>query len=407
MIRKRSISNYARLSIGPELACSSVDQAHYPEVLELELISSPFPDVISIDGAIDPSSAILTNARLQEVGSDATIPLPQIDSNSLAVLIYTSGTSAEAKGVMLSHNNIVSDIEAVLPRLPVTTEDRFLSILPLHHTLEATCGFIYPLANGASIAYSQSLKSADILADIRALRITMMCGVPLLFEKMCASIHRSVAKRALTTRLYVDLGQRIAGLSKWVFDLSVGKMLFRSLRERAGLNSIRMFVSGGAAINPDVSRFFSNLGISLLQGYGLSETSPVLAVNHERDNNYDSVGRPLDGVDVKISEPNEAGIGEILVKGKMVMLGYYDNEEATRAVMQNGFFRTGDLGYVDSAGHLHITGRMKNVIITPAGKNIYPEEIEALLEMFFLHLGVRCVAAQAQDRRGAGGGRGA
>jgi long-chain acyl-CoA synthetase len=370
----RSIINRAGINM---LFC---DPSHYQDILELELISSQFPDVICFGNTDAEDSPIMTTAKLERVGRNKNIELPEIDPDSLAVLIYTSGTSSEAKGVMLSHTNIIADLEAVRPRLSITEEDRFLSVLPLHHTLEATCGFIYPLSCGASIVYGRSLKSIDIITDIRSLEITVMIGVPLLFEKMYAGINRQVSKRALASRLYVDLGQRMAGLSKWILDLSVGKVLFKALRERIGLDSIRLFVSGGAAINPQVSRFFGNLGISLLQGYGLSETSPVLTVNTERDNNYYSVGKPLDGVDLRILNKNAAGIGEIAAKGKMVMLGYYGNEDATQAVMQDGYFRTGDLGYIDSTGHLHITGRMKNVIITPAGKNIYPEEIEALLE---------------------------
>ncbi len=269
---------------------------------------------------------------------------------------------------MLSHGNVVADLDAIRPRLPMIEEDRFLSVLPLHHTLEATCGFLYPLTCGASIAYGRSLKSTDIMGDIRELKITVMIGVPLLFEKMCAGIHRQIAKKALTTKLYVDLGQRLAGLSKWILDLSVGKVLFRALRERVGLDTVRLFVSGGAAINPEVTRFFDNLGITLLQGYGLSETAPVLSVNSEKDNNYYSVGKPLDGVEVRILEKNSAGIGEIAVKGDMVMLGYYGNAEATSSVMEEGLFRTGDLGFIDNDGHLHITGRKKNVIISSAAR---------------------------------------
>jgi long-chain acyl-CoA synthetase len=218
------------------------------------------------------------------------------------------------------------------------------------------------------------------MADVGAIQATVMCGVPLLYEKMYTGMQRALSKRTFATRLYVDLGQRIAGLSRSIFDLAAGRLIFRSLRSRAGLDSIRMFVSGGAAINPEISRFFNNLGIVLLQGYGLTETSPVLSVNTEADNNYSSVGRPLDGVEVQIFQSNEKGVGEIAVKGKMVMLGYYNDETSTREVMQDGFFLTGDLGYLDGQGHLHITGRKKNVIITPAGKNIYPEEIETLLE---------------------------
>ncbi len=366
----------ARAGIGV-LFC---DQSHYEDIKELEKVSSPFPEVICMGqpSGIDPS--VLTTARLVELGKDESVVLPEVDPRSMAALIFTSGTSAESKGVMLSHENVISDLAAVRPRLPMVPEDRFLSVLPLHHTFEATCGFLYPLSSGSSIAYAQSLKSNDLLADIRGLKITVMCGVPLLFEKMCASIQRQVSKQVLTKRLYVDLGQRIAGLSKWILDMSVGKVVFKALREKAGLDSVRLLVSGAAAINPEVSKFLNNLGIVLVQGYGLSETSPVLAVNSPNDNDYNSVGKPLDGVDLKILDANEAGVGEIAVKGGMVMQGYYNNEQATRETMRDGYFCTGDLGFLDTGGRLHITGRKKNVIITPAGKNIYPEEIEALLE---------------------------
>ncbi|MGB5106414.1 MAG: AMP-binding protein [Candidatus Zixiibacteriota bacterium] len=351
----------------------------YADLVELSSMSMPHPDVISIDPP-PQSNAALTLSQLEGLGFGKNPPPSPAKPNDLAILIFTSGTSGDSKGVMLSHENITSDLEAIKPRLIITHDDRFLSVLPLHHTFESTCGFIFPLSIGASIGYVQSLKSADLLADVKALRATVMCGVPLLYEKIHWGILRALQKKSPIARLYVNLGRKLSDFSKSVLNIAAGKLIFKSLRAKAGLSSIRMFISGGAALDPEVSRFFNNLGIVLLQGYGLTETSPVLSVNREIDNDYNSVGKPLDGVDIKILDINEQGIGEIAARGKMIMLGYYQNPEATQAVMHDGYFATGDLGYVDAKGHIHITGRKKNVIITPAGKNIYPEEIEAVID---------------------------
>ncbi len=356
-------------------------QSSYSDLMELKSMSAPYPEVIAIDSPRDtviPKQ--MTLAQLEELGRDLPLPKHDTKPTDLAVLIFTSGTSGDSKGVMLSHDNIVSDIAPVISRLPINNDDRFLSVLPLHHTFESTCGFIFPLSIGASIGYVQSLKSADLMADIKSLRATIMCGVPLLYEKMYWGIQRALQKKALVARLYVDLGTKVSDITKSIFNISAGKLIFKSLRAKAGLDSIRYFVSGGAALDPGVSRFFNNLGIVLLQGYGLTETSPILSVNREHDNDYSSVGLPLDGVDIKILDKNEHGIGEIAARGRMIMMGYYQDSEATAAVMRDGYFATGDLGYLDGKGHIHITGRKKNVIITPAGKNIYPEEIEAVIE---------------------------
>lgn len=350
------------------------------DISELKKMMTPYPEIICLTENPSPEVDGIPLIRLMELGKEKSIAPFEIAPSELAVLIFTSGTSGDSKGVMLSHENIISDLEAIVPRLQIDHNDRFLSVLPLHHTFEATCGFIFPLSIGASIGYVQSLKSADVLSDIKSLQITVMCGVPLLFEKMFWGIQRALQKKAVIARMYVDLGQKVSNLSKSVLKLSAGRAWFKSFRSKAGLDSIRMFVSGGAAMDPEISRFFNNLGIVLLQGYGLTETSPVLSVNTEDDNQYDSVGRPLDGVEAKILDVNEQGIGEIAVRGKMIMMGYFKNPEATAEVMRDGFFATGDLGYIDDRGHIHITGRKKNVIITPAGKNIYPEEIEAAID---------------------------
>ncbi len=353
----------------------------YGDLMELKSMSAPYPEVIAIDPPSDSVVPIdLTLQKIEELGIDKTLASRATRPEDLAVIIFTSGTSGDSKGVMLSHQNIVSDIEAVYPRLPIGPDDIFLSVLPLHHTFESTCGLLFPLSVGASIVYVTSLKSTDLLADLKQFRATLMCGVPLLYEKMYGGIQRALQKKSLIARLYVELGQRLSDVSKALVNRTSGRLIFRALRRKAGLDSVRMMVSGGAALDPEISRFFNNLGIPLLQGYGLTETSPVLSVNDQTDNRYSAVGRPLDGVEVKILDANEAGIGEIAVRGKMVMMGYFENPEATAEVMREGFFATGDLGYVDKDGFIHITGRKKNVIITPAGKNIYPEEIEAVID---------------------------
>jgi long-chain acyl-CoA synthetase len=372
LLEVRTLTGRAELKA---LFCSADE---YQNLSELSTLVPPHPTIISLHGDVNPD--LITLAQLRELGGGAEFSPPAVDPRGLAALIFTSGTSGESKGVMLSHHNIVSDVRACVAHLPIFPEDRFLSVLPLHHMFEATCGFIYPLSVGASVGHAQSLKSAQIGADIRELQATLMCGVPLLYEKMYLRLKRALADSSAFKRLYVGAGLWVGRMARRLFRVQTGKAIFAPLRRKAELGSIRILVSGAAAIDPEISEFFCGLGIDLLQGYGLTETSPVISVNSARANRYASVGRPLPGVDVKILDPDNAGIGEIAVRGEMVMLGYYTGEQATAEVTEDGFFRTGDLGHLDKHGFLYITGRKKNVIVTPAGKNIYPEEIEALLD---------------------------
>lgn len=312
----------------------------------------------------------------QSVCSDKPIESP-IAPASTAVLIYTSGTTGLPKAVELTHANLLDNIDCICQSLHFGPEDRFLSILPLHHTFEATCGFLTPLTRGASIVYARSLKSNEILEDIGANQVTIMCGVPLLFEKMYQSMRRRIARapaprRALFRILYAasELG--------WSLNRKWGKVLFRSLRNKAGLGTLRMFVSGGAAMPPHISRFFNMLGFDLMQGYGLTECSPVVSVNRPDNIRFGSVGPPLVGLDVRIDKPGPDGVGEICVSGGSVTPGYRDNPIETARLIRQGWLHTGDLGHLTD-GHLWITGRAKNLIVTAAGKNIYPEEIEEKL----------------------------
>ncbi len=311
-------------------------------------------------------------------GQSQTTTYPHINPKSLAVLIYTSGTTGRPKGVMLSHENIISDLKAIQKRLIFSTNDVILSVMPLHHTFECTCGFLNSISLGLKIVFARSYKSNQLLEDIRENEVSYMCAVPLLYEKMYRSMKRKINNSRWARKLIFAILFSVSRLGRR-FNHNWGKRVFRSLRKNVGIDSLHMLVSGGTALPKNVSHFFDALGIPLLQGYGLSETSPVISVNSPQHNRFASVGKPLESVEVRIEKTNEDLEGEIIVRGPMVMLGYYNNGYDTAKVLANEWFFTGDLGYLDKDGFLYITGRSKNVIVSAAGKNIHPEEIEALL----------------------------
>lgn len=303
--------------------------------------------------------------------------IPSHGADSTAVLIYTSGTTGTPKAVELTHKNILANLGGIASALGFDHKDTFLSVLPLHHTFEATCGFLTPLMSGASVVYARSLKSREILEDIAFNGVTLMCGVPLLFEKMYHSMQRGITSAPLGKRLLFHLLYVLSSAS-WSLRIRWGKPLFRGLRKKAGLGAMRMFVSGAAALPPKIARFFHLIGLDFLQGYGMTECSPVISVNRPDDVRFGSVGPPLENTEVRIDNPDQSGIGEILVKGDNVTPGYRDNPEKTAEAIIDGWLYTGDLGRLKD-GHLWITGRKKNVIVSAAGKNIYPEELEEKL----------------------------
>ncbi|UCE24541.1 MAG: AMP-binding protein [Candidatus Zixiibacteriota bacterium] len=306
----------------------------------------------------------------------STIPS---EENQVAVLIFTSGTTGDPKAVQLTHRNLLANIAGIDPALPFGKDDTFLCVLPLHHTFEATCGFLVPLMSGSTIVYARSLKSNEIREDIAANSVTVMCGVPLLYEKLYHSVHRKIQSAPAPNRILFKVLFSLSGLG-WKMGYKWGKLLFRSLRNKGGMDAMNMFVSGGAALPPNICRFFNLLGLDLLQGYGMTECSPVISVNRPDDIKFGSVGPPLSNVQISIEDPGEGGVGEILVKSDAVTPGYKDNPEETAQLIRDSWLYTGDLGYLRD-GHLWITGRKKNLIVSAAGKNIYPEQIEeALLE---------------------------
>lgn len=311
---------------------------------------------------------------LKELDVQEDTPAEQINPYSLAVLIFTSGTTGTSKAVMLSHNNIISNMKSFEPVIKLGENDAMVSIIPMHHTFEGTCGFLYPLYCGAAVHYPPSLKPKDLQGTMKSARVTCLIAVPLLFEKLLRAVHRKVARSPVPTKILFNTISGIASLFKFL-----RKPLFAKVRREMGLENLKYAIAGGAALPAKVAKGLELFGIPILQGYGLTESSPVISVNPLGSPRNDSAGPPLPGVEVRISEPDETGIGEIVVRGPNVMLGYYKNKVATDEVLKDGWLYTGDLGHIDKDGYVYITGRMKSIIVTQTGKNIYPEEIEEKL----------------------------
>ncbi|NLD19386.1 MAG: AMP-binding protein [Clostridiales bacterium] len=316
------------------------------------------------------SEAIKDGRALVERG-DRRFRDVEIDNTKMAVLLFTSGTTGKSKGVMLSHKNLAADLMVSPTVLKVRDNDIFFSVLPLHHTYECTCGFLMPLYKGAAIAYCQGLKY--VIKNLQEAKPTMFLGVPAIFEKMYNTIWKNIKKqekdKMLKKLITVNNGVKHIGI-----DMS--HVLFKKITETLG-GRLRILICGGAAINPAVLKGFQDFGISALQGYGLTECAPMGALNPDIADKPESVGVSFPCFEVKTINDNEEGIGEICIKGDNVMMGYYNMpEETAKVIDEEGFFHTGDLGYLDHEGYLYITGRQKNVIITKNGKNVYPEEIE-------------------------------
>lgn len=301
-----------------------------------------------------------------------TLTLPgEVKLEDIASIVYTSGTTGAPKGVMLSHNNIMSNVVSVASLFDTVPKENLLSILPLHHTFETTVGFLAPFYKGSIITFAESLKSNKILANMQETGVTAMCGVPLLYQLLYNSIVREVEEKNLS-KLFSILFL-ISKFFRNVIDVNLGKFLFASVHKKFG-GKIRFFVSGGAALDPDIARNFEIMGFTMLQGYGLTESSPVLACCTLEKNKIGSVGQPIPGIEIRISGTGK--VGEILAAGHSIMKGYYNQKEFTSRVLIDNWLHTGDLGYLDENGYLFITGRSKDIIVTASGVNVYPEVIE-------------------------------
>jgi long-chain acyl-CoA synthetase len=360
-------------------ACITTAQ-YLGRILELKPALPDLSRIICMDIIADRPSGVEFLDDLEGIGGDsAAIPHRGPGLKDVAAIIYTSGTTGQAKAVVLTHRNLMSDVDAQYRSILYDERDNFLSVLPLHHTFESTCGLLVPLYNGATVTYARSLKSRDIVEDIRDSRTTVLLGVPLLFEKMLAGIYRAVSERGLATRLLFWTLHGFSRTLRTSTGLKGGREFFGAFRRKAGLSTLRLMISGGAPLAQSVARDFETLGFPLLQGYGLTESGPVLCLNPPARPRNETVGPPLPTVEIRILEADRNGIGEVLARGPMIMQGYYRNPAATGEVLRDGWLHTGDLGCIESDGYLRIVGRRKNVIVTAAGKNVYPEEVEAAL----------------------------
>ena len=298
----------------------------------------------------------------------------KIDAEKMSIMLFTSGTTAMSKAVMLSHKNICTNLKDITSVIKVDSTDRFLSFLPLHHTFECTVGFLYPVSIGGAIAFCDGIR--HIAENIKEYQITAMISVPILFESMYKKVMKGIEKKGKLDK--VKKGIKISNfLLK--FGIDIRKKLFKEIHDTLG-GKVKLFVAGGAALDPEAEKGFNELGFTMYQGYGLTETSPVVAAEDDKYRRIGSIGKAFPSLEVKIDEPDEEGIGELMVKGDTVMLGYYNNEEATKeSIEEDGWFHTGDLAKIDKDGYIFISGRKKFVIVLKNGKNIFPEEIEFLV----------------------------
>lgn len=356
-------------------------------VAELDAIVHTKKEDEKIQGIIDDK---ILNIYMEEDGDGLTIPalleegrqlLKDGDTSfvnsfpeeeSVDILLFTSGTTGLAKAVMLTQKNICANLMNMCTLFYIGPETRFFSVLPIHHSYECTCGFLCVLYRGASVAYCEGLKY--IVKNLKEAQPTLFLAVPLIVESIYKQIMKNVEKQG-KTKLIKTASAVSNGLLKVGID--VRRKLFKEIHEALG-GRLETFIVGAAAADPAVAKGFRALGINVIQGYGMTECSPIVAVNRDTIYRDDSAGLPPPENEIKIANPNSEGIGEICVKGANVMKGYYKNQEATDKVLIDGWLHTGDLGYTKD-GFIYITGRAKDVIITSNGKNVFPEEVEMYL----------------------------
>ena len=377
-------SDLKGLAAAAEVACAFTTKKHqamFEEMLKngegsLECVVGMYTkpeeagDVLSLTALVEEGKKLIAEGDRRFLDA-------QIDEEAMGILLYTSGTTGLSKGVMLSHKNICADLMSAPNLLEVLPTDVFFNVLPLHHTYACTCDFLVPMYKGACMAFCEGLKY--IQKNLKEVQPTLFLGVPAIFESLYKAINKNIKKQGkdktvakvlkinkVTKKVGLDLVPKFLGQITGVFG---GKL--------------RTIIAGGAAMDPIITNFFCDLGFRAVQGYGLTECSPIAALNPDKRElaNPAAAGRVLPMFDAKIIDAGEDGNGEICIKGDHVMLGYYQMPEQTAEVLENGWYHTGDLGYMDENRFIFITGRKKNVIITSNGKNVYPEELEYKLSL--------------------------
>lgn len=311
--------------------------------------------------------------------------LAKAEENDTAAILFTSGTTGNPKGVVLTHKNFVSDAYIAQSNLNIFHTDVFYALLPIHHSYTMLAVFLEALSVGAEVVFGKSLVVSKMMTELKEGKITMLLGVPLLFNKLLAGIFRGIRAKGVIVFGIIRFLMGISYFFKKVFKVNIGSKMFKSVLDKASLSSVRIAISGGGPLAPKVCRAYNEFGIDFVQGYGLTETSPIIALNPKEHFKIASVGRffaPY--MEMKILDPDEKGIGEVAVKGPMVMKGYYNMIEETAMVLSSdGWFKTGDLGWLDKEGYLYLCGRAKNLIVTSGGKNVFPEEIENMFQLYY------------------------
>jgi long-chain acyl-CoA synthetase len=343
---------------------------------------------------ISPQGSITGEGAYAQFGANAgAVTLPgagDIDAHDPVSIVFTSGTTGFAKGVTLHHKGIIANTSAAIRSLRVYSSDVFINVLPLHHTYPTTCSFMAPLSCGAATIIVERLVGKVIIDDIHDAGGTFLIAVPLLYEKFKGAIDSGYQQLPPVIRGPLDMLRKISLAKAKKGNYKFGQRALRIVRKKARLQSIRIMVSGGGPLNPETADFFDSLGFNMVQGYGMSENSPLISVSTPWHKNNVSVGLPVKYTDAKIiDDVDDAGqsrgdiieegrkIGEIVLKSPSIMLGYYKNAEATAEMFtEDGYLRTGDIGYIDDDGFIYINGRKKSLIVSSGGKNIYPEEIE-------------------------------
>lgn len=311
------------------------------------------------------------------------VSLAEASEEDTAAILFTSGTTGTPKGVMLTHRNLVSDCYIAQTNLTIYETDVFYALLPIHHAYTMLAVFIEAISVGAEIVFGKSMAVSRMLKELKEGKITMLLGVPLLFNKLLAGILRGIKEKGPVVDGIMKILRGLSFAIKRLTGCNPGKVLFASVLKKASISSVRIAICGGGPLAASVFRVYNELGIDFIQGYGLTETSPIIALNPKERFKIESVGQffaPY--MEMRIADPDTDGIGEVQVKGPMVMKGYYNMPEATAEVFtEDGWFKTGDLGRLDSEGYLYLAGRAKNLIVTEGGKNVYPEEIENAFQL--------------------------
>ena len=322
-----------------------------------------------LDG-IYSQKELIDEGQILVEGGDERFIKAKIDNEKMSVMLFTSGTTSDSKIVAISHKNLVSNLMDIASVLDINSDDVFLSFLPLHHVFECTVGFLFSLYVGAETVFCDGIRY--IVENLNEYKVSVMASVPAIYERIFKMIRREIAKKD-------NLEEILENEKKYQnSSMEEKKEVFKSIHDMLGGN-IKLLISGAASLDKEIEQKYRNLGLNLVQGYGLTETSPVIGIGTKKYHKVGSIGKTVPSVEAKVIDCNKEGIGELIVRGPNIMLGYYQNEDATKKAIIDGWFYTGDLARIDEDGYIFICGRKKNVIVLKNGKNIYPEEMENLI----------------------------